>query len=203
MPTEGLRRRAPSQQRSRARVDRILQAARELLEESGPGAVTTRAVAERAGVPVASIYQYFANREAVLQELTLRSVGGIDADMSARVAELRVGSIADAVDQIVALHHALYRSHPEVVSMYYARRESGLFPDPREHRRRLAGMVHGLLLDRGLLRPDTDRLVTEVAVELGDRLLELAYHRDPVGDPAILAEARLAMTRYLEAYAAA
>ncbi|GAB4588900.1 TetR/AcrR family transcriptional regulator [Nocardia sp. IFM 10818] len=202
MPTEGLRRRAPSQQRSRARVDRILRAARELLEESGPAAVTTRAVAERAGVPVASIYQYFANREAVLQELTLRSVGGIDADMSARMADLRVGSIADAVDQIVALHHALYRSHPEVVAMYYVRRESGLFPDPREHRRRLAAMVHNLLLDRGLLRPDTDRLVTEVAVELGDRLLELAYHRDRAGDPAILAEARLAMTRYLEAYAA-
>ncbi|WP_067534056.1 TetR/AcrR family transcriptional regulator [Nocardia crassostreae] len=202
MSTEGSRRRAPTQQRSRARVDQILQAARELVEEGGPAAVTTRALAARAGVPVASIYQYFANREAVLQELTLRSVGGVDADMSARMAELRVGSIADAVDQIVALHHTLYRSHPEVVAMYYVRREAGLFPDPREHRRRLAGMVHGLLLDRGLLRPDTAPLVTEIAVELGDRILELAYHRDPAGDPAILAEARLAMTRYLEAYAA-
>ncbi|MEV0294717.1 TetR/AcrR family transcriptional regulator [Nocardia sp. NPDC050710] len=204
MPSEvPLRRREPIQRRSRERVEQILQAARELLDEGGPAAVTTRALAARAGVPVATLYQYFANREAVLQELTLRSVGQMDEQLSGKLAGIEAKTLAEAVDQIVALHHALYRAHPEMVTMYYSRRESGQFPDGYEHRMRLAGMVHALLLDRGLLRQGTDRLVTEVAVELGDRILELAYRRSPEGDPTILAQARVAITRYLAAYAPA
>lgn len=182
------------------RVERILAAASELLETQGSAAVTTRAVAARAGVPVATLYQFFANREAVIEELLLRDIDRRDQQMAARLAEFRAATIGEAVEQIFELHRQNYRAHPEVVTLYYAGRADGHLPDPDDHRSRLASMVHRALVDRGLLRADTDELVTKVAIELGDRAIELAHSKSPDGDPKVLAEGVLALTRYLEAY---
>ena len=44
-----------------------------------------------------------------------------------------------------------------------------------------------------------DRLVTQAAIELGDRVIELAYH-DCQDDEAVIGERKLALTRYLETY---
>ena len=41
-----------------------------------------------------------------------------------------------------------------------------------------------------------------VAVEMGDRLLEMAFHAGPEKDRAILTEGEHALTQYLQAYAA-
>ena len=193
-----LRRRFPVQERSRVRVERILAAASELLETQGSAAVTTRAIAARAGVPVATLYQFFANREAVIEELLLRDIDRRDEEMAGRLAQLDVSSIAEAVEKIFELHRQNYRAHPEVVALYYAGRGAGRLPDPDEHRARLASMVHRALIERGLLRADTDELVTQVAIELGDRAIELAHAKNPDGDPKVLAEGVLALTRYLE-----
>jgi AcrR family transcriptional regulator len=56
----------PKQERSRRLVDAIVEAAQIVLAESGPDALTTVNVAQRAGVSVGSLYQYFAGREALL-----------------------------------------------------------------------------------------------------------------------------------------
>jgi AcrR family transcriptional regulator len=61
-----IRRRLPKQERSRRLVDAVLEAARLVLTESGSEALTTVNVAQRAGVSVGSLYQYFAGRDALL-----------------------------------------------------------------------------------------------------------------------------------------
>ena len=64
VPAEpGSRRRQPVQARSRETVERILAAAAVLIEDGGVEAVTTRAIAERAGVTAPSLYRFFADRE--------------------------------------------------------------------------------------------------------------------------------------------
>ena len=65
---------------------------------------------------------------------------------------------------------------------------------------RLAGLIHDALVEHELVLADTGRLVTVIAVELGDRIVELAYRADPKGDRTILAEGQVALTRYLENY---
>ena len=60
-----LRRREPSQKRSRERVEQILGATRSLLREQGVATITTTRIAERAGLPVGSIYQYFPDKSAI------------------------------------------------------------------------------------------------------------------------------------------
>ena len=73
-------RRTPRQARSQKRVDAILQAAASLLNERGFEAMTTSAIAERAGVPVGTLYQFFPNRDAVLAGLALQYLDDMEAD---------------------------------------------------------------------------------------------------------------------------
>lgn len=63
---------APKQARARLTIDRIMVATGEILDESGPEALTTTAIAARAGVNIASLYRYFEDREAVLREFAAR-----------------------------------------------------------------------------------------------------------------------------------
>ncbi len=64
-------RRVPAQARSVQLVADILQAAIHVLEREGPHRFTTIRVAERAGVSIGSIYQYFPNKQAILHRLQL------------------------------------------------------------------------------------------------------------------------------------
>ena len=62
-------RKIPSQARSAWTVDLILQAAAQVLEARGEEALTTKTTAERAGVSIGTLYQYFPNRDAILVAL--------------------------------------------------------------------------------------------------------------------------------------
>ncbi len=62
-------RNTPRQARSRHVVLTILEAAIRVLERDGAAKFTTIRVAERAGVSVGSLYQYFPNKESILLRL--------------------------------------------------------------------------------------------------------------------------------------
>jgi len=61
--------RKPSQQRSRARVDAILGASKELIVEKGSAGLKIQEIATRAGVSAGSMYQYFPNKAAIIHAL--------------------------------------------------------------------------------------------------------------------------------------
>ncbi|MFM7403411.1 MAG: TetR/AcrR family transcriptional regulator [Erythrobacter sp.] len=67
-------RKRPSQQRATATVEAILEAAARILEEQGLGGYNTNAIAERAGVSIGSLYQYFPNKDALTAALIDRSL---------------------------------------------------------------------------------------------------------------------------------
>jgi AcrR family transcriptional regulator len=73
MPTPSDRkpptRRAPTQARSQHTIDAIFEATRLLAAEQGVEQLTTNAIAERAGVSIGTLYQYFSTREAVVEAL--------------------------------------------------------------------------------------------------------------------------------------
>ncbi|ORM74702.1 TetR family transcriptional regulator [Pantoea wallisii] len=62
-------RKKPQQARSSELVSAILQAATQVLEQEGANRFTTARVAERAGVSIGSLYQYFPNKAAILFRL--------------------------------------------------------------------------------------------------------------------------------------
>ena len=65
-------RKKPQQQRAKLIVDHILQAAQICIVEQGLVQITTPKIAEKAGVSVGSLYQYFENKEEIIQELLRR-----------------------------------------------------------------------------------------------------------------------------------
>ena len=70
-PTTHLRN-LPRQARSAARVELLLDVAEEVFEEVGYDAATTNLVAQRAGVPVGTLYRWFPDKVALAEALTDR-----------------------------------------------------------------------------------------------------------------------------------
>jgi AcrR family transcriptional regulator len=65
-------RRMPKQERARATVDAVIEAAARILIEDGYDRLNTNRVAELAGVSVGTLYQYFPNKEAIVEALVER-----------------------------------------------------------------------------------------------------------------------------------
>ncbi|CAM5565777.1 TetR family transcriptional regulator [Streptomyces badius] len=82
-------RRAPVQQRSADRLARILDSCAGLLDETGYEQLTTRAVAERAEVPIGSVYRFFSNKRALVDALALRNLDAYADRIAARLAACR------------------------------------------------------------------------------------------------------------------
>jgi len=61
--------REPVQSRSREKKSRIVQCARELINEQGYDAITTNTIAQQAGVSIGTLYAYFSNKKDILMEV--------------------------------------------------------------------------------------------------------------------------------------
>lgn len=72
-------RRKPQQQRSQQTKQKILDAALEIVEIQGIASLSTRRIASTADIAFASIYQYFPNKEAIIDALLQRWYDGITA----------------------------------------------------------------------------------------------------------------------------
>jgi AcrR family transcriptional regulator len=122
-------RKSPKQARSNDLVAAILEAAAQVLAKEGAARFTTARVAERAGVSVGSIYQYFPNKAAILFRLqsdewrettdmlvaTLVGDGQPPLERLRRLVHAFIQSECDEADMRVALDDAapLYRDAPE------------------------------------------------------------------------------------------
>jgi AcrR family transcriptional regulator len=69
-----IKRRKPRQARSAETVTAILEGAAQVLERGGLALFTTNAVAERAGVSIGTLYQYFADKQELLRALADREI---------------------------------------------------------------------------------------------------------------------------------
>jgi len=90
-------RRKPRQARAQATVEAILEATFQLLEESGLTKLTTNRIAERAGVSIGTLYQYFSDREAILFALSQRQSDNVRKKITELVLEKPETSAVRAV----------------------------------------------------------------------------------------------------------
>ncbi|MEE1752476.1 TetR/AcrR family transcriptional regulator [Streptomyces sp. SP18CS02] len=105
-------RRTPVQQRSAERLARILDACAELLEETGYEDLSTRAVAERAGVPIGSVYRFFSNKRAMAAALAHRNLDSYAERIGARLAALPGIDAYGAIDAVLDEYIAMKRTVP-------------------------------------------------------------------------------------------
>lgn len=197
----GAMRRAPAQRRSRERVRQILDASAGLLEDGGYEALTTAAIAERAGISVASIYQFFPNVEAVVLTLAENWTDDFEEVLRGFSAASPPPTPGEAAEGIIAAYVDYFRRQPGFRAIWFGGHLRGTL-------RRLDRMSNRTLADRLLSLwsdwydvPDTprSRAAARVAVEMADALLALAFRTDRQGDETYIAEAKRALHAYTTA----
>lgn len=196
------KRRVPSQERSRRRVEELLDAAARLVVEQGVEALSTRDIATAAGAPVASLYQYFADKEGVLLALAERDMAEMDEQVLADLGQIEVLSVASLVRTVMSAFVTVYHRRRAFVEIYLRGRSNPAVNQfGREHNLQIAETLRAFALDAGLAKPDLSPAVAVLAVEVGDRIFQLAFERDDDGDPELIEEGITLVTSYLERYA--
>ncbi|MHB9754721.1 TetR family transcriptional regulator [Streptomyces sp. BYX5S] len=191
-------RRTPVQRRSAERLTRILDACAELLDETGYDELSTRAVAQRAEVPIGSVYRFFGNKRALVDALADRNLERYVRRVTARLSAVPTGDWRAAMDAVLDEYLAMKRTAPGFSLVDFGTQLPVGAPDS-DPNHRVADTLTDLLaphLDRA---PDAAlRRTFLVAVESADALVRLAFRVDPVrGDAAIIAEVRELLRAYL------
>ncbi len=192
----------PQQTRSRGRVRRILEVAGRLVVETGVEALTTRAIASAADLPVPSLYQYFADKEAILLALVERDIDEMDTQVAEDIAALEVLSVRSLVETTMQAFVKVYHRRPSFVVIWFRGRTNPAVSDYcRAHNRRMAGDLFGVARAAGMVVDGSDGLYAELAVEVADRIFQLAFEESFEGDPHIIDEGIALVTAYLETHA--
>jgi len=150
-------RKAPQQTRSNALVAAVLDAAIQVLEREGAQRFTMARVAERAGVSVGSLYQYFPNKAAILFRL--------QSDEWRRTSALLRNILEDratsAAERVRALVHAFIRSECEEATIRIALNDAAPFyrdaPEAADAHAESAHVVHAFLLESAPCASDAQR----------------------------------------------
>ena len=111
-------RKSPRQERSRATVEAILEAATDILIRQGAGRLTTNRIAERAGVNIASLYQYFPSKHAILAELRRRHGAERRAAIRDVLIERRGDSLESTLRALVSMGVAAHAVNPALQRIF-------------------------------------------------------------------------------------
>jgi len=201
MPARTHPRKAPRQARSRLTVEALLDAAAQVFERHGYAAGTTNRIAERAGVSIGSLYQYYPNKDAILVALVEQHLDEGAAAAGPVLAALAadVPPIEDGMRRLVEAMVALHRDRPALHRVLFEEA-----PRPPALRRRLEELeeaataaVAAYLRASGATDRDPSRAARMVV-----RVVETVTHElvlRPRGVPvdAHVDEAVVLLTRYL------
>lgn len=197
--TGGPLRRVPVQGRSLARVQRMLDACAGLVDEVGYEGLTTTLLAERAGVAIGSVYQFFPDKRAVVQALTQRNLEAYLRRLAERFAAAELAGWWEGVDSAIDEYIHMHRTVPGFRTLHFGDIvDVHLLDDARDNNAVIAGQLADVLVAQFQM-PDTGRLrfALAIAVEAADALIRLAFRRDPEGDDAVLTEAKTLIREYL------
>jgi AcrR family transcriptional regulator len=113
-------RKSPLQQRSSATVEAILEATIQVLLKEGKERLTTTRVADRAGVSVGTLYQYFPNKSSLLQATLRRHMDEIAETIRQVCAEQRGKPITEMVTALIHAFFAAKMRDPKISAALYA-----------------------------------------------------------------------------------
>ncbi|ETR75802.1 TetR family transcriptional regulator [Afipia sp. P52-10] len=94
-------RKSPTQARATQTVDAIIEAATQILQNEGEERLNTNRIAERAGVSIGSLYQYFADKEAIIEALATRERNKIVASIIKSLSVTNPPDPESAVREVV------------------------------------------------------------------------------------------------------
>lgn len=195
-------RRAPLQPRGQATFEHILDATAKLLDRLGLEGVNTNTIASAAGVNIATLYQYFPNKQAVLLALFQRHLQRRTG--AARSLLAGIGSSTDWPDKIDAFVEGTARLRAELPGTAALIQSMRIDPELRQHNLRAGDEISAWLADElavaGRLSSDEARIVARCVLEANSTLIDVWQMAFGGRNPALLAEVKQLLRRYLAPY---
>ncbi|RSM60275.1 TetR family transcriptional regulator [Kibdelosporangium aridum] len=178
----------------------MLEACAALIEEVGYDGVTTTLIAERAGVAVGSLYQFFPDKRAVVRELTRRNLEHFLKVVGERFETTYVDHWWDAVDLAIDIYVDMHRTIPgfsklhfgDVVDLELLDDGSG-----KHNNEVVSERLTEIVASKAGLPAEDLILPITIAVEATDGIHKLAFRRDPSGDQTIIDEGKYLLRQYL------
>jgi len=193
----------PKQARSRETFEAILRAAAQVFERSGYAGATTNRIAERAGVSIGSLYQYFANKDAILVALAERHLQQGNEHLAPLLAafaadppavreglELLVSAMVELHADTPCLHRVLFEECPRPAALQNRLDATNQIA---------VGAVQAWLCARGEVHVADAGLAAELVVQSIEGMTHrLVIHPQAGHSPAEYAtETVILLTRYL------
>ncbi|WP_459713413.1 TetR family transcriptional regulator [Actinophytocola sp. KF-1] len=191
-------RKQPVQQRSAKRVEQMLEACAALIDELGYDGVTTTLIAERAGVAVGSLYQFFPDKRAVVQALTKRHLDHFTNEIEQRLDWEHLEHWWDGVDKIIDIYVEMYRTIPGFSRVRFGDViDIRLIEDGRDNNSVIAEQIAGVVASKHNLPVESLYKQITVASEIGDAILALAFRRKLFDEKEMINEAKQVVKAYL------
>jgi AcrR family transcriptional regulator len=196
-------RKSPRQARARATVEAIVEATTQLLLDEGYDRFTTARAAERAGVSIGSLYQYFPNKAAlaaaVIDRCCADYIAALERALAGRPRITLAECIRAIVDVILVSHQLAPGLHRIVIDL--APRIGVAGKTEQVSRRMAEGIESVLRVHAEEIAPEVDLGVAATIIET---LLVALAHRAATADgparaDAVAEEVTVMVTRYLAA----
>lgn len=196
-------RRQPQQQRSQARVEKILQAAAAVFWEEGYDAATTHAIAAKSNTAVGTLYRFFPNKLAIFHALEKQHRQGVE-DIHAQLMspEFVQQPLPKMIRQSVETYAAYFQNlGPRVVyTQYYTSPELyAQFDDAVDYSyiRRFAILLR---MRNAQLTINKSELIAEVAHRTFNAIFLSALKSEPTHQKQLYQELQTLLTNYLSTY---
>lgn len=159
LPSRLKPRKMPGQQRSQDTVEAIVTAAAHILAEQGFEAMSTNAIAERAGTSIGSVYQYFPHKESILAAVLERHSQAEARFFVERMAELQGLGLRATIRALLSIPLDFRRQHAKLhQALLDQMPQLGRYAGLQERVRQAAEPLRALLTEHRatIQRPDLD-----------------------------------------------
>jgi AcrR family transcriptional regulator len=180
-------------------VERLLAAAGELILEGGVDDATTTAISARAGVGPSSLYRFFSDRDELFALLLEAEVKEIERIGRAAEDTWELRSVRGYVQRMLEMFLDYHERRPLFVRLWFGGRVSpAVAAIAQAGNMALAVRARERLVAAGVVPENSPQEVALLAVEVGDRILELAYRGRLSPDRRVIAEGTEMLIAYLE-----
>ncbi|HEX6866218.1 MAG TPA: TetR/AcrR family transcriptional regulator [Caulobacteraceae bacterium] len=105
------------EQQKQATRQKVMDAARDLFDTAGYEETTIRAIAQKAGVSVGSVFTTFASKADILSQVIAERTQALAAELE-RVAPHLRGSLTDRLSALLAIHYDFQMRRPKLYLAY-------------------------------------------------------------------------------------
>jgi len=200
MPKKTSLRAQPRQKRGEERIDKLLSAAAKLFAKVGYEETTTNAIAREARTSIGSLYQFFPNKEAILNALAGRYLEELHAVHEQVLGDDAVQiTLPELYDRIIHSLADFHASHPGFQQLFYGSTTSKHLAAAAEQlKQECIARVEGLM---GARNPEIDparrKLLAVLNVEVIKTLLPLAQSSDPATRARLIDETKTLLLAHM------